>query len=76
MLKKIIKFDENDEFVEVELSLQKAFMNEIDNPAAVFTCNQVMIVNSSNESFTSEQRATFELLINEKGGQNVAESRN
>lgn len=56
----------------------KALLGETTNPGAMFTHKQILVIHSDNKTFTLEEQESIKLLItkDQKGGKDVAESRN
>lgn len=56
----------------------KALLDQIDNPGAIHTHKQIMVINTNNTTLSKEEKEIIEMLINKEleGGKDVAESRN
>lgn len=78
MALKFKKFEKGGIILIEDASIVQSLLYGIDNPGAMFTRKQVMVINPSNQTFTQEECDQIELLINseKEGDENVVESRN
>lgn len=77
MLLQINVFRDN-QIQELDKVEARALLDLTSNPGAIFTYEQILSIKDDNQTFTLEEQEQVKLLItqNQKGGQNVAESRN